>query len=315
MLRIFKSKFTSLWEFIFESKKDLRPAVAIPAIKTNLKAFRADEKVLVWLGHSSVYMQLNGKRILIDPVLVSASPVSFINKPFSGAALYQPEDMPDIDLMIVTHDHLDHLDYNTVLKLKDRVKKVICPLGVGEHFEYWGVEPSKINELDWYQNFSMENGLSITAVPARHFSGRGLTQDRTLWAGYVVESSMGKIYISGDTGYDSHFKKIRETLGPIDLAIMENGQYNDDWKYIHMLPQDLNQAITDLGAKRMLTYHNSKYALSKHNWKEPLENTDQFTSANGIDLLTSKIGQTAYLDQRDQQFEKWWKKICNLNRS
>lgn len=300
------NKFVSLWDFIFKKIENTAPTKEIPHLKVNLKNFKPEENVVFWLGHSSIYMQIDGKKILIDPVLVSASPVSFINKPFLGSAVYTPDDIPKIDYLVITHDHWDHLDYNTVLQLKDNVSTVICPLGVGEHFEYWKYDPKKIKELDWENTVNISNTAKITAVPARHFSGRGLTQNKTLWAGYVIQSSIGNIYISGDTGYDSHFLKIKEKYGPIDLAIMENGQYDNDWKYIHMLPEDLEKAVKDLGPKRLMTVHNSKYVLAKHTWKEPLDKIYEASKKDSIDLIMPKIGETVNLNNTDQKFDLWW---------
>ncbi|MEJ2901701.1 MBL fold metallo-hydrolase [Pedobacter panaciterrae] len=304
-----KSKFKGLWDFLFENRKDAKPLANIPNIKVDLRRLPAAEDVVIWLGHSSIYMQIDGKKILIDPVLVSASPVSFINKPFAGSAVYAPEDMPDIDYLITTHDHWDHLDYNTIMSLRKKVSTYISPLGVGAHLEYWGVDKGKIQELDWYGDFQDNPEVKITAVPARHFSGRGLSQNKTLWAGYIIHSRYGNFYISGDTGYDTHFSEIKKRYGPIALAIVENGQYNADWKYIHMLPGDLVKATLDLSPGRLLTVHNSKYVLASHSWKEPLVKISEASEKNAINLITPKIGERVYLDQPGQKFEKWWKEM------
>src|SRR5690606_31967942 len=144
-----KSRIRVFWDFLFTKVEDLNPSEDIPSVKTDLKNLNPDEDVLVWLGHSSLYMQIEGKKIAFDPVLVSASPVPFVNKAFAGANNYQPDDLPDLDYLIITHDHWDHLDYKTMLNLKNRTQKIICPLGVGAHFEHWGFDVSKIIELDW----------------------------------------------------------------------------------------------------------------------------------------------------------------------
>ena len=235
-------------------------------------------------------MQLEGKRILVDPVFYVASPVSFINKPFKGTDVYYPEDMPDIDYLIITHDHWDHLDYKTIVELRPRIGKGICALGVGEHFEYWKFDKKKIVELDWNENESLDPGLTVHCLPARHFSGRGLTPNRTLWASFLLETPSQKIYIGGDGGYDSRFEVIGERFPNIDLAILENGQYNDDWKYIHLMPQYMSRAAKDLKAKKILTVHHSKYALSKHRWDEPLKNARNM-QADSLDVLIPRIGE------------------------
>lgn len=303
-----KSFFENLSEFLFADVKDLAPVKNIPAIKTDLRQLDKKEDLLVWLGHSSLYMQINEKRILVDPVLVNAAPFSSMNKAFVGTNLYNAEDLPDADYLIITHDHWDHLEYSTILNLKDRVGKVICPLGVGEHLEYWGVDKNRIIELDWNESTELDNGMVLNALPARHFSGRGLTADKTLWASYMLQSPSGNIFICGDSGYDNHFMEIKNRFGNIKLAIMENGQYNEDWKYIHMLPNDLVKAVKDLQPERLFTVHNSKYALGRHAWYEPLDNISKASDQNGFNLITPMIGETVNLMDTTQTFSKWWKK-------
>ena len=302
-----KSILYSLFDFLFRKVDDLRPKKAIPVKVTNLKEIDSHEDILVWLGHSTIYLQLDGKRMLIDPVLISASPVSFANRSFEGADYYTPDDIPDLDYMIVTHDHWDHLDYKTIKRLKDRTGKVICGLGVGEHFERWGFDQGQIIELDWNETTLLNDGFRIHCLPARHFSGRGLSANRTLWVSYMFQSPSMNIYISGDSGYDSHFAQIGEMFDRIDLAIMENGQYDKDWKYIHMLPEQQVQAVKDLHPVRFMTYHHSKYALGLHSWYEPLDKIEEAAGRDSLKLITPMIGQPVYLKDQSQQFEKWWK--------
>ncbi len=303
-----KSKVRIFWEFLFVKVKDLNPSGKLPAIKTDLKTFAPDEDVLVWMGHSSLYFQISSKRILVDPVLVSASPVPFTNVAFPGTDIYHPGDIPDIDYLIITHDHWDHLDYKTMLNLKTRTGKVICPLGVGAHLEHWGFDPAVITELDWNDQLQLDEGIRLTALPARHFSGRGLTTNRSLWAGYMLQSALGNIYLSGDSGYDTHLRKIKEQFGDIDLAIMENGQYNEDWKYIHFIPEDLVKAVEELQPKRLMTIHNSKYALGRHAWNEPMEKIAEASAAHSFNLITPMIGEPVMLKDSTRVFTKWWEK-------
>ena len=140
--------------------------------------------------------------------------------------------MPDIDYLVISHDHWDHLDYNTVKKLKDRIGAVICPLGVGEHFEYWGFDKERLIELDWNEDANLVPGFMIHCLPARHFSGRRLTANQSLWASFLLEAPSQKIYIGGDGGYDTHYAEIGNRFPGIDLAILENGQYNEEWSLI-----------------------------------------------------------------------------------
>lgn len=290
-----KGRFRTMWEFLFSSKEGLYPDHPVPAVKTDLKRLSADKDLMVWFGHSSYFLQLDGKRILVDPVFCMASPVSFINKPFPGTDIYKPDDMPDIDYLIITHDHWDHLDYQTVKQLKDRIGRVICPLGVGEHFEYWGFDGRQLVELDWQESASLDASIQIHCLPARHFSGRGLKSNRTLWASFLIETSAQKVYIGGDSGYDTHFAEIGRQYPEISLAILENGQYNENWKYIHTMPSYLGTIAKELNAEKVITVHHSKYALSKHRWNEPLENELKIAQSDSLNLIVPVIGEVIRL--------------------
>lgn len=257
-----------------------------------------DSDWMVWFGHSSYLLQLSGKRVLVDPVFCMASPVSFVNKPFKGTDIYKPEDMPEIDYLVISHDHWDHLDYQTVVQLKERVRKVICPLGVGEHFERWGYDKENLVELDWKEDALLDNGFTVHCLPARHFSGRGLTPNQTLWASFLLETPSRKVYIGGDGGYDTHFEEIGRQYPDIDLAILENGQYNEDWQHIHLMPTALGEAARDLKAKRLVTVHHSKYALARHPWDEPLKNELEAATRNSLDLIAPEIGEVVELEVR-----------------
>ena len=284
-------RLRGLWNFLFRKDGRLRPSTAMPVIKTDLHKLNPKKDALVWFGHSSYFIQTDGKRILVDPVFYIASPVSFVNKPFKGTDVYKPEDIPEIDYLVITHDHWDHLDYQTVIQLKDRIGKVICPLGVGEHFEYWGFENDKIIELDWSEDSVLDKGFTIHCLPARHFSGRGLKANQSLWASFLIESPSQRIYIGGDGGYDTHFAEIGKRFPDIDLAILENGQYNEDWKYIHLMPQYMEQAANDLNPKKVLTVHHSKYALAKHPWDEPIQNAIRMKKNLSMEVLIPEIGE------------------------
>ncbi len=300
-----KGRARLMLDFLFRKVEALRPKNALPVVKTDLRGFAPDEEVAVWFGHSSLFVQTGGKRLLVDPVFVMASPVSFFNKPFRGTDLYTPDDMPDIDYLVISHDHWDHLDYGTVLSLKDRTTKIICPLGVGEHFERWGFDPARIVELDWNQSAPLDEGFAVHCLPARHFSGRGPKPNQTLWASFLLQTPSRNLYFSGDGGYDTHFAQIASRFGPIDLAVLENGQYNEDWRYIHMLPADVVKAAKDLQPRLLLTGHNSKYALAKHPWREPLEKIAA-GAADSLHLATPRIGEPVLLDDTTQTFGAWW---------
>ncbi len=295
-----KGSLQILLGFLFDRPEGRRPKCPVPAIKTDLKKLTPDSDWMVWFGHSSYLLQLSRKRILVDPVFHAAAPFPFLNKPFKGTDIYKSEDMPDIDFLIITHDHWDHLDYWTVTRLKGIVGKVVCPLGVGEHFELWGFDKGNIIELDWHENASVTGGFSLHCLPARHFSGRGITQNQTLWASFLLETPCGNVYIGGDGGYGSHFQKIGNDYPKIDLAILENGQYNENWRHIHTMPWELGHIAEELKSDQIITVHHSKYALSRHRWDEPLRNETEAAAQHSLNLIVPIIGQVVPLNFRHQ---------------
>ena len=245
------SFFTIMKESLFEKSKRVKPVDEIPSVKTDLLHLDKNEDLLVWLGHSSYFMQIDGKKMLVDPVLSGyASPLSFSIKAFKGTNNYTPEDFPEIDYLFISHDHWDHLDYNAIKKLKPKIKKVICGLGTGAHFESWYFPKEMIIEKDWNEEEILEPGFMVYTAPARHFSGRGFKRNQALWISFVLQTPTMKIYIGGDSGYDKHFAEIGKTFGPFDLAIIENGQYNKNWKHVHLLPEEIVQVANDLSAKQ-----------------------------------------------------------------
>jgi L-ascorbate metabolism protein UlaG (beta-lactamase superfamily) len=255
-------------------------------------------------------MQIDGKRFLVDPVLSgSASPVPWTVKAYKGTDRYTVDDLPPIDYLLISHDHYDHLDYETITKLKDKVKTVICGLGVGAHFEHWGYAADKIIESDWNNTISLDAGFKVHTTPARHFSGRGFTRNNTLWMSYVLQTPNTKIYIGGDSGYDTHFAEIGKQFGPIDLAILENGQYNVAWEAIHMLPDQVLQAAEDLKAKRLFPVHSSKFTLAMHSWDEPLIKVTELAKIQHLPLVTPVIGEMVNLNDTTQVFPEWWKGV------
>ena len=284
-----KSMFKALWEFLSENKKDRVPKEAVPAVKTDLKTLTTDKDWLVWFGHSSYLFCLDGKRYLVDPVLKMEFPVTVMMHPFKGTDIYSPDDMPEIDVLIVTHEHWDHLDYATLRDLKNKIKHVVCPLGVAEYLEYWGYDPQNITEMDWHETASYQLS-TIICLPTRHFSNRLFKHNQTLWASFIVESAGRKVYIGGDGGYDGRFKEIHERFGSVDLALMENGQYNKDWANIHLMPKDLEQAILDLQPKQVFTVHHDKFSLAPHAWTEPDSVAQAIAERNAIRLLDQPIG-------------------------
>ena len=289
-----------------------KPVDIIPSVKTDLKSLPVTENVLVWFGHSSYFIQLDGQRFLIDPVFSgNASPIPNSNKSFKGTDTYLVDDIPKIDYSLITHDHYDHLDYPTVIKLKPKINQVICGLGVGEHFEHWTFNSTKIIEKDWNETVNINHNLSLHTAPARHFSGRGLVRNNTLWLSFILQTRDLKLYLGGDSGYDTHFAEIGGKFGEFDVAILENGQYNLAWQAIHMLPDECLKAATDLRAKRLFPVHSSKFKLANHPWDEPLRTiSEQNERQFHLPLVTPKIGEIVHLNDNAQRFTNWWENIA-----
>lgn len=300
--------FGAMRGFFFGRDKRNEPVDQIPSVKTNLLQLDPSKNVLVWFGHSSYFMQIDGKKFLVDPVFSgAASPVSFTTKAFKGADAYQVADMPEIDFLFISHDHWDHLDYKTVTELKPKVKKVVTSLGTGEHLEYWGYDPAIIIEKDWNETIPLAEGFTAYSTPSRHFSGRGFKRNQALWTSWVLQTPSLRIYLGGDSGYDTHFAEIGNKYGPFDLAILEHGQYNHMWKYIHLLPGEPLKAVHDLKAKALLPVHSGKFALAMHAWDEPLNNLSAEVKGTGTRLLTPLIGEEVRLLDSTQVFTEWWK--------
>ena len=255
---------------------------------------------------SSCFLKINGVTILVDPVFSgNAAPVSCMIKAFKGTDIYTVDDFPNIDILLLTHDHYDHLDYKTVKKLQHKVKKVCCSLGVGSHLEHWGFDQKTITELDWWQTFETRE-LTLTATPGRHFSGRGLKRGQTLWSGFVLETKGYNLFLGGDSGYDSHFKKIGDEFGPFDLVILESGQYNKSWPHIHMMPEQTVQASLDLQSKVLLPVHWAKFSLAMHPWTEPIQRVVTEAKKLGVKLTTPMIGETVTIG-KDYPDQAWWR--------
>lgn len=301
--------FTVMKEFFFGKSKRSKPASPLPSQKTNLLNLATDENVFVWFGHSSYFMQVDGKCILVDPVLSgSASPIRFTTTSYEGSDVYIPADIPAIDYLFITHDHWDHLDHSTILKLKPKIKKIITGLGTGAHLEHWGFDTNDIIEKDWNETIQLENGFTVNTTPGRHFSGRGIKRNLALWMSFVLTTPTMKIFIGGDSGYDSHFKTIGDVYGPFDLAILECGQYNRYWKYIHMMPEEVVQGGIDLQTKVLFPVHWAKFSLSLHAWDEPVKRVTTEANKKNIKMITPMIGEAVNLQNLPLSIA-WWKNI------
>jgi L-ascorbate metabolism protein UlaG (beta-lactamase superfamily) len=285
------------------------PKNPLPIIPFDQTAFLvpADKAKFIWYGHSVVLMRMNGKTILIDPMLGSdTTPIApFDNKRFSKNSLDLIDDFPEIDLILLTHDHYDHLDYDSIQKLKHKTKKYFVALGLKRHLVRWGVEADLITEFDWWNDVLLE-GVQITFTPTRHFSGRGLTdRAKCLWGGWVFKTEKENIWFSGDGGYGKHFKTVGERLGPFDFAFMECGQYNDDWRPIHMFPDECVQAALDAQVTKAMPVHWSGFALSyQHKWTEPADAFVEFAKEQELDYLLPTLGKLFTYSDIIQ--DEWW---------
>lgn len=297
----------ALWlKFLLRDGAKLTPPGDVPTVRTDLKALPPNGDVVVWLGHSSYFIRLGGRKFLIDPVFSDhASPVSFSTRAFEGTTIYGAEDMPDIDYLLISHDHWDHLDHATVTALRPRIGQVITGLGVGEHFARWGFPEEMIVEADWDDVVRLEGGIAVHVLPARHFSGRLIDRNRTLWVSFALETPERRVYYSGDSGYGSHFLEIGERFGGFDLALLDSGQYNEAWRDVHMTPEQAVRAAEDLRAEAALPSHAGRFSIAFHSWDDPFK---RFVGASGgkpFRPVTPRIGERVDLG-REQVFSRWW---------
>lgn len=292
-----------IWKFINKPKNTIPPK-PLPSVKTDLK--NLNDGMIVWFGHSSYLIKINGRNILVDPVFSGhASPFSFTTKSFAGTDVYTVEDFPVIDILIISHDHYDHLDCETIIKLKSKTKLICTSLGVASHFVYWGFDKTKIIEFDWWDHHTLSNGIELSTAPARHFAGRTFVRNKTLWSSFILQTSTTKIFIGADSGYANHFKTINQKFGSFDLAILECGQYNLAWHDIHMLPEETVQACIDLNAKVLMPVHWAKFSLSLHAWDEPIKRLVAKAAELNIKLTTPLIGEVVELNKSYPQ-TTWW---------
>ncbi len=289
-----------------------KPKKPLPTIKFNKANFDKNMgNSITWFGHSTILFKLENKTVIVDPVFNNASPFSVIlgPAPFKFENTICAKDLPNkIDVVLITHDHYDHLDYKTIKEIHTAVEKFLVPLGNKAHLLKWGVPDSKIEEFDWYDNWSYEN-IDFTFTPSRHFSGRAI-RDRfaTLWGGWIIKSEKSNLFISGDSGYFDEFKKIGDNYGPFDVVFIENGAYNQRWANIHLFPEQGVLTSFDVRAKIALPIHWGKYNLSSHNWKEPIERFTKEAKERNLNIATPLIGQTFMIDGEIPN-KNWWNNL------
>lgn len=292
----------------FCEKKGREPLESLPIAPFDKKIFETENESMqsIWYGHSAVLMRLNNKTILIDPMFgPDAAPIApFKIKRFSSNTLDIIDGFPEIDLVLISHDHYDHLDLDSILKLKSKTKQFYVALGVKRHLVSWGVAEDKITEFSWWEESIFED-IKITFTPTRHFSGRGLTdRAKSLWGGWTFGTEKENIWFSGDSGYGKHFKEIGSRLGPFDFAFMECGQYNENWHQIHMYPEESVLASIDAKVQNMMPVHWSGFALAQHAWQEPVERFVKEAESENRHFIVPRIGQL--FNSKSKNHSKWW---------
>lgn len=299
-----------MWEFA-TGAEGREPKDTLPTVPFDRAAWEAvpDTSIATaWFGHSSLLIKVDGLTFLCDPVFGErASTFSFMGpKRFSYQQHMSVDLLPKVDVVLLSHDHYDHLDHGTILRLKD--KRFIVPLGVGAHLEHWGVPAANITEKDWWEAVDL-GPVKLTLTPSRHFSGRGMTNRfSTLWGAWAIEGRSKKVYFGADSGYSPTFKEVGERFGPFDLVLLECGAYNERWSNIHMMPEETAQAAVDLKAKVLMPIHWGKFSLAMHPWKEPIERVSVKAAELGIPLLTPRIGRIVNGPDVGLS-ERWWDEV------
>ena len=306
-----------IWQYLrqqFEGTEVRVPPQPIPVVRLGAERFKqppAAGLTAIWFGHASVYLELDGIRLMVDPILSDwASPVAGI-----GPKRFHPppadlQDLPKIDAVLISHDHYDHLDMETVKRLQATGSHFFVPLGIGAHLERWDVPKSQFTELDWWQSVEVR-GVRLTSTPVRHYSGRGLRDgNATLWSSWAMVGPTQRVFFSGDTGFGDHFQTIGERLGPFDLGIVKIGAYGpgQSWLDIHMEPEAAVDAHLKLRARRMLPVHWATFNLAFHAWDEPIRRTVEAARRHGVELVTPRIGE-AVTSQTPFVSTAWWEAI------
>ncbi|VFR43246.1 Outer membrane protein romA [plant metagenome] len=295
--------------FLLGKPANTVPDQAIPVrTLTRAQLAAAPDRSLYRLGHSTLLLKLRGKFWLTDPVFSErASPVQWAGPKRFHAPPIAIEDLPPIAGVILSHNHYDHLDHAAVLALADKTARFIAPLGVGDQLVAWGIDTVKITQLDWWESTTVD-GLRLTATPAQHFSGRGLTDsDRSLWASWVIQDDDLKVFFSGDTGYFDGIKAIGDKLGPFDITLMETGAYDPRWAFVHMQPEETLQAHRDLRGGWLLPIHNGTFDLAMHGWSEPFERITGLAAEQGVPITTPEMGERVDL-RAPHAGSAWWRK-------
>lgn len=299
-----------MWNLLLNKPRDTVPAGALPVdVLTREQLDAAPDRSLYRLGHSTVLLKLRGGFWLTDPVFAErASPFRRLGPKRFHAPPIALADLPPLAGVILSHDHYDHLDRDTVLALDATTERFLTPLGVGDRLIEWGIAATKVRQLDWWQSADV-GGLVLTATPAQHFSGRSLLDgNSTLWASWVIEDRDLRVFFSGDSGYFDGFRTIGERLGPFDVTLIETGAYDPQWPYVHMQPEETVQAHVDLRGRWLVPIHNGTFDLAMHRWQEPFERITGLTAARGVALATPRMGERLNM-AAPHRSERWWRNV------
>lgn len=294
----------SAWEML---TGDVRPRRPIALVTPSLAD--TQELAVTWFGHSSTLVQIDGVRVLIDPVwCLRASPSAVLGPRRLHAPPCRLEAvMPDV--VVISHDHYDHLDMAVMrLLAASSQARFVVPLGVGAHLRRWGVPADRVTELDWHASVSV-SGLRLTAAPAQHFSGRSFRRNTTLWCSWVIAGSRERVFYTGDTGYGSHFTAIGQAHGPFDVTLVQVGAYSDAWPDMHMTPEEGVQAHRDLGGGLMIGVHWGTFVLAPHPWAEPAQRLTAEAARVGVDVALPRPGQTVRAAAAGSLGD-WWSELA-----
>ncbi len=297
-------------EFFFGGSDYRLPAAPLPVVTRTAEDFAepVDSLRVTWLGHSTLLIELEGVRVLVDPVWGErASPSSLFGPKRFYAPPLDMADLPPLDAIVISHDHYDHLDEPSIRALADQAPRFIVPLGVGSHLEYWGVEASRITELDWWDEISLGD-VRLVSTPSRHFSGRSLNdRDATLWSSWAFVGQSRRLFYTGDTALAPEFAEIGERLGPFDLSLIEIGAYNQAWADVHLGPEQAVAVHQMVRGGLLVPVHWGLFDLSTHGWTEPIERLLVAAEPLGIEVALPRPGES--IRPNAVPTEPWWPAI------
>lgn len=303
---------TFLFKRFLHHYPNRRPHQPISIERLSLeKMMDEDKPKAVWFGHSTVFMQIAGKTILCDPIFYNLFWFFsiFTGNRFTQELPLQPQEFPEIDVLLLSHDHYDHMDRHSIRSVKDKVKKFCVPHGVGDRLRSWGIEEEKINELSYGDSIN-EAGLTFTCTPNHHFSGRSLfDRNKTLWCSWVIATPKTNVFFSGDGAYGDHFKDIGKSYGPFDLVCMECGQGSDFTTNIHMVPEMAVQAEIDLQGKLMMPIHWGMFSQSNIDWMQQVNRLVKKAQDKNIDVTTPHIGEMIDIGNNQYPHSLWWESL------